>query len=125
MSTTTRYIKMGKKTAGHKEALMSKGYEVVENDGLLEIQASEVVEGELDFSTREKALAIVTEVVGKGAVFSYETAFKFADGKILSGIFAAGRLGAISALITKGPAKGEKARQLASMASMFDAIPSM
>jgi len=100
-----RYITVGKRTAGHLALLESKGYTVRNTGEVLEIQASQVIEGVVDLSTPEKATEALSEAISAGAVYSYKTQFQFPDGKVLHGIIACARLGKASALVTKGPAK--------------------
>lgn len=107
-----RFIKIGKKTEGHEELLKAKGYEVTRNEDVLQVTCTAVREGTMDLSTPEKAAEILREVVTKKEVFSYETKFQFADGKVLFGVMACSRLGKASALITKGEAKKAKVSQL-------------
>jgi hypothetical protein len=117
---TTRFIKVGKQTAGHKALLESKGYEVSESEGVLAITAHEVIEGTVDLSTPEKAAEVLSEVVQKKAVFSYKTVFKFADGRELYGVMACTRLGKASALVTKGEEK--KAKKANAISDIFDVM---
>ena len=117
---TTRFIKIGKRTAEHKALLEAKGYEVSESDDVLAIQASEVIEGTIDLSTPEKAKEALAEVVAKKAVFSYKTTFKFADGKELYGVMACTRLGKASALVTKGEEK--KTAKTNAISDIFDVL---
>jgi len=121
MPTTKRYIKSGKRTAGHKAVLESKGYEVSENEEGLVIDASEVVEGTVDLSTPEKAKEALTAVVSQNAVFSYQTKFLFPDGKELYGVMACTRLGKASALVTKGEPK-EKVKKPNAVDDIFSAL---
>ena len=131
MATMTRYIstvgkdgKENKKTINHKAALESKGFEVEEKDGMLEIQATEVVEGVVDLSTPEKANEVLTDMLAQHKVFSYQTEFIFADreGKPnLHGTFALSKLGKVSCLVTKGEAK-EKVTAVSGLDSIFSAL---
>jgi len=98
-----RIIRIGRNTEGHDEILRAAGYEVTEKDGNYIVTANEVVEGEVDVSTPEKAKALKDEMVANKAVFSYSTRFHLPNGKVLSGIMACRPLGKFSALITKAP----------------------
>ena len=108
MAAIVRYIKVGKRTEKHAELLSSKGYEVKERDGMLEISASKVIEGTVDISTPEKAQESLATAVAQKAVFSYTTKFLFPDGKELYGVMACTKLGHASALVTKGEPKAKK-----------------
>lgn len=105
MAMIVRYITAGKKTAGHLEMLQSKGYDAKLVGDRIEVQASEVIEGEVNMSTPEAAREVLTEVTQKKAVFSYKTVFKFADGKELYSVPACTKLGKASCLVTKGEEK--------------------
>lgn len=121
MDTIVRYIKSGKRTAKHLEILRSKGYEVEENEEGLVIQASEVVEGTVDLSSPEAAQKVLGDTIAASAVFSYQTKFKFPDGKVLYGVMACTRLGKASALVTKGEPK-EKVAKVNAVNDIFDAL---
>jgi hypothetical protein len=102
-----RFIKKGKKTAGHGAQLIELGYEVEEADGNFIVEATEVVEDEQDFSTEKSGRAIIAEMVAGKKVFSYTTPFNFGGGKVLTSILACTQLGPASCLITKGPKKAK------------------
>lgn len=101
-----RFIKVGKRTAGHRALLEKKGYEVEEQDGVLQVTCSKVIEGTVDLSTPEKQKEVLTEVIAKKQVFSYTTEFKLTtdEGELVTrwGIMACTLLKNVSALVTKG-----------------------
>lgn len=105
--TVDRYIKKGKNTKKHMELLRAKGYEVEEQEKFICVKASEVVEGEVDFSSPEKTTEVITNMIKEKQVFSYQTVFDFGDKK-LKGILACGRLGLISSLVTKARVRVKK-----------------
>lgn len=119
MTTIARYIKVGKRTEGHAELLKAKGYEVSENEGVLTVMATKVIEGTVDLSTPEKAKEVLAKVLRNKEVFSYNTVFKFEDGKELFGVMACTRLGKVSALVTKGE---EKAKKAGGLNDIFDIL---
>jgi hypothetical protein len=127
-TTTTRYIRLtnkkgerSRRTAGHQALLEGKGYECRENGENLEVQATEVREGTIDLSTPEKAREALNDAVQNQAVFSYQTTFRFEDGKELSGVMALSRLGNASALVTKGEPK-PKEKKVSPLDAIFDIL---
>lgn len=120
MAAIVRYIKKGKKTQEHLATLQSKGYQVADQGEVLAVTCTGVIEGEVDISTPEKAAEALRGAVAQQKVFSYETSFKFADGKTLHGVFACGKLGKASALITKGEEK--KAPKVNGLDDIFSAL---
>jgi hypothetical protein len=94
-------IKVGKKTAGHAAALQSKGYEVAEKDGHLQINCTGFHTATVDLTTDE-GKETVRNVVANHQLFTYKTRFVIPGYEgAYSGIFACARLGTLSCLIAK------------------------
>lgn len=90
-----------KSTVNHREFLQKYGYKISEDGDFIAVECSGVVEGEVDVSNPTKVKEFVTDMVKKHKVFSYQTAFRFANGSVLHGVFACRKLGKLSALVTR------------------------
>jgi hypothetical protein len=104
----TGTIKLGVNTSGHKAWLEAKGYAVKVEGDTLHIEGSEFVEF-LDLGmTVESAITTLKGLVEKKQLLTYTSKVKIGE-KTYWGVPLCGKLGAASALVTKGPKAGPKA----------------
>lgn len=116
--TIAARIKKGKNTAKHGAWLSERGYAVTDESEAFIITAKGTFRETLDLSGPDKGVAVLKEVVANGDLLSYSTRITFDDGKVLTGIPAATRLGPASALMAK-PRKSEPKPETG---SVYDAI---
>jgi hypothetical protein len=92
-------IRVGKNTAGHKAALAKLGYTVTEEDGHLAVEHNGF-EDVFEFTA-----ANLAALVKDKKFLSYKTKVTFEDGKVLTAVPAACKMGQWSCLMGKGPSK--------------------
>jgi hypothetical protein len=96
-------IKLNSRTQDHVSRLMSKGYEVRVEDGVIVIPCNGFhdVEEVVDATSMEKLIGFFRTLIQNKKLVSYSTKFKFEDGKVLSAPFNLSRLGELTAFVAK------------------------
>lgn len=88
------FISAGKRTAGHGETLAKLGYNVESGAEGINVEVSGFVTGPIKVSD-------LAGIASRKEAITYSTVIEFSDGKKLHGVFACGRLGALSCLVMR------------------------
>ena len=95
-------IKIGKATVNHAVTLATLGYEFNTTDTHINVEHN----GFVDTLVWNKEN--IATLVQERKMLSYSTKVQFSDGKTLHSVPAATKMGALSCLMAKGPAKAKK-----------------